>query len=216
MLEPMDAFFEARIDGYDAHMLAEIAGAMAFYPFTAEQLPDGPVSVLDLGCGTGLELVPYRARNPQAEITGIDLSQTMLDQLQARWPGDPNLHLICGSYLDLPLGENLYDAAVSVESLHHFPPEEKLGLYRKLRRALRKGGFFVLTDYFAEGEREEQLYFQELRRLKAEQGIGEETLCHYDTPLTVEHEMAVLQEAGFAAVEVLARWENTCCVRAMR
>lgn len=212
----MDVFFKARIDGYDEHMLTEIAGARAFYPFTAAQLPDGPASVLDLGCGTGLELVPYRARNSQAEITGIDLSQTMLDQLQARWPGDPRLHLICGSYLELPLGENIFDAAVSVESLHHFAPEEKLGLYRKLRQALKEGGFFILTDYFAESEAEERLYFQELRRLKGEQGIGEETLCHYDTPLTVEHEMVILQEAGFAQVEVLARWENTCCVRARR
>lgn len=216
MLEPMDAFFKARIDGYDEHMLTEIAGAKAFYPFTAAQLPDGPAAVLDLGCGTGLELVPYRASNPRAEITGIDLSQTMLDQLQARWPGDPKLHLICGSYLELPLGENLFDAAVSVESLHHFTPEEKLGLYRKLRQALKKDGFFVLTDYFAEGEAEEQLYFRELRRLKEEQGVAIETLCHYDTPLTAEHEMAILKEAGFAQVEVLARWENTCCVRAKR
>ena len=102
MLEPMDAFFKARIDGYDEHMLEEIAGAKAFYPFTAEQLPDGAVSVLDLGCGTGLELVPYRARNPQAEITGIDLSQTMLDQLAAYLyehetiTGDEFMHILNG------------------------------------------------------------------------------------------------------------------------
>ena len=39
MLEKMSDFFEARLDGYDEHMLTNIEAARAFYPFTAEQLP---------------------------------------------------------------------------------------------------------------------------------------------------------------------------------
>ena len=39
MLEKMDAFFEARLDGYEAHMLDGIKGAREFYPFTAALLP---------------------------------------------------------------------------------------------------------------------------------------------------------------------------------
>ena len=30
-----------------------------------------------------------------------------------------------GSYFDVPLGEGVFDTAVSVESLHHFTKEEK-------------------------------------------------------------------------------------------
>lgn len=57
MLERMELFFEARLAGYDEHMLAEIEGAGEFYRFTAELLPRSPGSeVLDLGCGTELEL----------------------------------------------------------------------------------------------------------------------------------------------------------------
>ena len=57
MLERMDEFFDRRLEGYDKHMLTEIESAQEFYLFTAACLPDTPgCALLDLGCGTGLEL----------------------------------------------------------------------------------------------------------------------------------------------------------------
>ena len=107
MLEEMAAFFEARLDGYEEHMLEAIEGAADFYPFTAALLPEAPgAAVLDLGCGTGLELDWFFRRNPTARVTGIDLSQGMLDALKAKH-GQRALTLVQGSYFDLPLGEEL-------------------------------------------------------------------------------------------------------------
>ncbi|MBQ4050000.1 MAG: class I SAM-dependent methyltransferase [Oscillospiraceae bacterium] len=216
MLEKMSDFFEARLDGYDEHMLTNIESAEEFYPFTAGQLPVCENSrVLDLGCGTGLELEFYLPLCPTAKITGIDLSEGMLDALKEKFSGK-DITLINGSYFDVPFGEEAFDAAVSVESLHHFTKAEKLPLYRKLRAALKDGGVFILTDYFAPSDEEEKLYRGELCRLKAEQGIADDEFYHYDTPLTVEHETEALLEAGFSAVEVLNRWENTVTLRAVR
>ena len=105
MLEKMSDFFEARLDGYDAHMMTNIESAAEFYPFTASMLPTTENCViLDLGCGTGLELEYYLAQNPSARITGIDLSQGMLDALQKKFC-DRNINLICGSYFDVPFEE---------------------------------------------------------------------------------------------------------------
>ena len=71
MLEKMSDFFEARLDGYDLHMMTNIESADEFYPFTASQLPaDAASRVLDLGCGTGLELEKYFLLNPTANVTG--------------------------------------------------------------------------------------------------------------------------------------------------
>ena len=209
MLEEMGLFFKNRVDGYDAHMLTEIEGADAFYPYTASLLPTEPdAAVLDLGCGTGLELAPYFARNPDARVTGIDLSPDMLAALSAKFP-ERRLDLIRNSYFDADLGVGVFDAAVSVESLHHFPAQQKLALYRKLRTALKPGGYFVLTDYFAASEDAESANFAELERLKAEQGIAESVFCHYDTPLTAEHERNLLKEAGFPRVTLLKQWGAT-------
>ena len=157
MLEEMSAFFEARLEGYEAHMLEAIEGAEDFYPFTAALLPEAPgAAVLDLGCGTGLELEWYSRRNPTARVTGIDLSAGMLEALGKK-PFGARLTLIQGSYFDVPLGESAFDGAVSVESLHHFTQAEKTGLYARLHRALKPSGYFILTDYFAPTEALERL-----------------------------------------------------------
>lgn len=215
-LEPMGAFFARRLEGYDEHMLRDIAGAKKFYPAAAALLPDFPgCRILDLGCGTGLELEFYFPRNPAARVTGIDLSPEMLEALRSKFP-DRDLDLRRGSYLELSLGEAEYDGAISVESLHHFSPEVKLGLYRRLRRALKPGGCFILADYFAGNDAEEESFFRELRELKRREEVPEDTLVHFDTPLTREHEMALLREAGFASVEITGNWEATALIRAVR
>ncbi|MCR5262481.1 MAG: class I SAM-dependent methyltransferase [Clostridiales bacterium] len=211
-LEPMGDFFSRRVAGYDEHMLRDIEGSKEFYPYTASLLPPGG-SILDLGCGTGLELDHYFAAGGGAAITGIDLSEAMLAALRKKHP-DREMTLIRGSYFDIDLGGGAFDAAVSVESLHHFTYDEKLPLYSRLRAALKRGGYFILTDYFC-GTEELQAYFRsEYERLKRGQGLDENAFFHYDTPLTVENEIRCLTEAGFSSVCVLRAWENTKTIKA--
>lgn len=215
-LEKMDDFFTARVNGYDEHMRRTIEGAPEFYAYTASLLPaESGARVLDLGCGTGLELEEYFRRNPEADVTGIDLTEAMLKALKEKFPGR-RLSLVVGSYFDVPFGEDAFDAAVSVESLHHFPAGQKEKLYRKLHAALRDRGCFVLTDYFAESEEAEEEAFRRLEQLKEEQGLPEGGFFHYDTPLTAGHETRVLRQAGFSDVRVLKRWGPTCTLLARR
>ena len=216
MLEKMSDFFEARLDGYDEHMLTNIESAKEFYLFTAKQLPATEnCHILDLGCGTGLELEKYYLLNPSARVTGIDLSQGMLSALKKKFV-DKDITLICDSYFDVPFDVSLFDGAVSVESLHHFTKEEKVRLYTKLHRALKDDGYFVLTDYFSLSDEEEQMHRQNLSALKVEQGIVDDEFYHYDTPLTVKHETEALMEAGFYSVEVLKNWGATYTIKAIR
>ena len=215
-LERMDDFFAARVDGYDEHMRTTIEGASDFYSYTASLLPaEQGAQVLDLGCGTGLELEEYFRLNPGADVTGIDLSDAMLKALKEKLP-DRKIRLILGSYFDVPFGGSVYDAAVSVESLHHFPAGQKEMLYRKLHAALKDNGYFVLTDYFAESEELEKEYFQNLEQLKEEQGLSGDGFFHYDTPLTADHEIRVLQQAGFSDVQILKEWGATFTLLAKR
>ena len=216
MLEKMDDFFAARLSGYDGHMMNTIEGAKEFYPYTASLLPAGPgAEVLDLGCGTGLELEYYYALNGEASVVGIDLSSGMLAALKRKFD-DRSIELICASYFDVPLGVERFDAAVSVESLHHFTAAQKLRLYGRLRNSLKAEGFFVLTDYFAESEESEKFFFSELERMKREQRLPSDALYHYDTPLTVAHETEVLNEAGFPDVRIMKSWKHTYTLLARR
>ena len=180
----MNEFFNKRVNGYEEHQLNVIAGAQEFYPYTAECLPmQENAEVLDLGCGTGLELDFYFKCNPTVKVMGIDLAESMLKVLKNKFP-NRELTTICGSYFMIPLGEECYDAIVSVESLHHFTKEKKSSIYNKVFQALKQDGYLILTDYFEETDDQECFYRQELLRLKSKQSICDDEFYHYDIPLT--------------------------------
>lgn len=213
MLEEMAAFFEKRLDGYEEHMRKNIAFAPEFYPETARRLPlRNRIKLLDLGCGTGLELDEIYKICPDVHTTGIDLCGPMLDELKKK-PYAEKITLIQGSYFDVPFGKNQFDAAVSVESLHHFTAERKLPLYHKIYGALKNGGVYVETDYAAADDREESFYFSEYEKLSkgAEPGA-----FHYDTPLTREHTLELLKKAGFEQAYIHRNYENTAMIVAQK
>ncbi|MDL2319028.1 methyltransferase domain-containing protein [Eubacteriales bacterium OttesenSCG-928-A19] len=211
-IEEMRAFFAARVDGYDDHMLTNIRGIAEGYARMADLLPDGARSLLDLGCGTGLELEPIFARFPALRVTGIDLTQEMLDALRAKCAGR-DLDLICGSYFDVDLGETRHDAAISFETLHHFTYREKLGLYRRVRRALRPRGVYIEADYMVDTQAEEDALFAARDRMVSE-SAEDAAFWHIDVPMTVDNQERALREAGFATVERVWRCEGTVLLRA--
>ncbi len=214
MLEKMGEFFNSRLDGYEEHQLTTIDSAQEFYPFTAACLPQKDGSrILDLGCGTGLELGYYFEKVPSARVTGIDLAEGMLDKLKSKFQ-DKALELIHGSYFDVPFEEGAYDAVVSVESLHHFTKDEKIPLYIKVRNALKPEGYYILTDYFAPSEEKEVFHRRRLLEIKKAENIADDEFYHYDTPLTIEHETEALLAAGFSDVQVLDSWGNTSTLKA--
>jgi tRNA (cmo5U34)-methyltransferase len=216
MLEKMGEFFDKRLDEYEEHQLNCIESAREFYKYTAKCLPKhSGCWIIDLGCGTGLELDEYFRLNPSAKVTGIDMASGMLKRLREKHC-DKELTLILGSYFDVPFGIEQFDAAVSVESLHHFTADEKRPLYEKLHKSLKTDGYFILTDYLCPSDEEELFYRKELLRLKAERGIKDNEFYHYDTPLTVDHEIECLLSAGFSSVEILNHWGATYTIKAIR
>lgn len=206
-IEEMSAFFTARVDGYDAHMLTNIEGLPEAYARVAALVPDGARALLDLGCGTGLELAPIFARQPDIAVTGIDLTRAMLDALAAKYQGR-SLTLIQGSYFDVDFGEAAFDVALSFETLHHFTHDEKRGLYRRVHRALRPGGVYIEADYMAATQDEEDAAFAEWDALLAAMGRPD-GFFHYDTPCTVSNQRRVLREAGFSRVREAWRRAGT-------
>lgn len=143
-LEVMGAFFGRRISGYDEHM----SPWSEHYKRVAELIPEGAKNLLDLGCGTGLELEGIFERLPDIAVTGIDLSESMTAELLKKYAGR-NVEIILDDYFVHDFGENRFDAAISVESLHHFTQEKKVGLFKNLCRSLKPGGIYIECDYIA-------------------------------------------------------------------
>ena len=74
--EDMNGFFAARVDTYEAHMSVWDKA----YGRVAELTPGDCGPLLDLGCGTGLELDRIFARWPELAVTGVDLCAAMLEK----------------------------------------------------------------------------------------------------------------------------------------
>lgn len=197
-LESMAAFFEARLDGYESHMQR----FRAQYRLLAEQLPAATETLLDLGCGTGLELDAIFARFETLHVVGVDLSERMLAQLRAKHPGRA-LTLLCADYLTCDLGTNAFDAAVSFETLHHFSQATKRRLFQKICDSLKPGGVYLECDYIATCQAMEDLAFQACRNRRHRDGIPDGVLVHFDTPLTLSHEMQAMRDGGFSQVELI-------------
>lgn len=208
-IEEMGEFFTKRIGSYEEHM-SLWKGA---YAFLAGRVPGNTEKLLDLGCGTGLELEEIYKLLPGVRVTGIDLCPAMLEMLLEKW-GSRGPELICGDYFVEELGEAVYDTAVSFQTLHHFQPEKKQQIFNRIFRAVKRGGIYLEADYIACCEEEERLLRTACREKRRHWGIPEEKLIHFDIPLTLEHETQLLYRAGFDRVEALASIEGTTVIRA--
>jgi len=205
MIERMADFFDARVEGYEEHMLENVGSAHEFYKETARCFPiTKEMRLLDLGCGTGLELDRLFPLMPDLKVTGVDMSDKMLDKLREKYP-DKEMNLIQANYMNVSLPQEYFDAAVAVQTMHHFRSGEKLHLYQKILDSLRPGGLYVETDYIACDDEEERQMLREADRLLARYGENH-PLFHIDIPFTVERQLALLRQAGF--VHVRLHWKK--------
>lgn len=214
LLEDMGSFFDKRVDNYEQHMHEEVSDSRQFYVETASLIPvKKNLKLLDLGCGTGLELDEIFKINDDVHVTGIDLSSKMLERLMLKHREKTNqLNLIKGSYFDVDFGMEKFNIALSVQTMHHFTHEQKVTLYSKIYDCLLTGGCYIETDYIANSQEDEDFYYAESNRLKAKQGITK-GFYHFDTPCTVENQMKLLNLAGFSCVELHERYQSTAiCV----
>jgi tRNA (cmo5U34)-methyltransferase len=215
MLEKMADFFTARVDEYDNHMMNDVVGCKEGYKKMAELLPETVVDLLDLGCGTGLELDEIFKIHPNIKVTGVDLSKTMLGVLKQKHPNQ-DLTLINANYFDYDFGIERFDAAISFQTMHHFSHEQKIKLYSRVYSALKPGGKYIECDYMVVEQKDEDFYFKENERIRKEQNIADGEFYHYDIPCTIENQLKMLHRAKFEKVEIVWRLENTTIVVAER
>ncbi len=106
-----------------------------------------PGRILEVGCGTGRNLVELARLFPTARITGLDLSQAMLARARRKTAGlGQRVELVHGRY-DKPLHESpSFDLVLFSYSLTMFNPGFEIAI-DSARRDLVPGGRVAAVDF---------------------------------------------------------------------
>jgi len=106
---------------------------------------DGPIRILDVGCGTGVFADRIREAIPRAEVWGVDLSRGMLAEGVDRWRKHTGRVMpIQGDSERLPFASGSFDALTCANSFHHYPHQDRA--VAEMHRVLRPGGRLFLAD----------------------------------------------------------------------
>jgi len=133
---------------YDATRWSFLFGRDAILDLARSMHPS-PARILEIGCGTGRNLVALARRFPQAQITGIDLSDSMLAMARRKSAAyGPRVSLVRRAYDSAigPLGS--YDLVLCSYALSMFNPGLDAAVIAA-RRDLAPGGHFALVDFHA-------------------------------------------------------------------
>lgn len=203
--EEMASFFNERAEGYEKHMKETVNSFHLYYQLVSSPIKptNEPIEVLDLGCGTGLEIKGIFEKAPNAKVTCIDMSKEMLNILQVSYKEyKDQITIVNDSYLKVPFEKGKYDYIISVMTMHHFLEDEKLKLYKKMRKAIKTDGRYIEGDYVVEQSKAKEL-LEEYRNAYEKHGLEAAGLYHIDIPFSMETQKKLLQKAGFNKFETV-------------
>jgi phosphatidylethanolamine/phosphatidyl-N-methylethanolamine N-methyltransferase len=106
--------------------------------------------VLEVGIGTGLNLPLY---SPAVRLTGIDISQEMLDKAVERVQtlAMPNVTLKVMDATSMDFGDNEFDKAVATYTISAVP--DPVAVLREMRRVVQPNGTLVILNHFRSSNR---------------------------------------------------------------
>ncbi len=144
--------------GYDAALLNRLPRGM-WESFTGAGNPQAFVdakpgeTVLDLGCGAGLDLYMYSQRvGAEGQLYGLDLSQAMLDKACQNFSamGIENVEWLNAPADMIPLPDESVDL-VTANGIYNLSPD-KDAVMREVARVLRPGGRTIFAEIVLKSE----------------------------------------------------------------
>lgn len=109
-----------------------------------DQLPAGATRCLDLACGTGDLTLLVKARYPQAQVTGLDLTPAMIDLARTR-RGAGDIEFVVGDMAATSWPESSADIITGGYALRNAPSLDR-AIY-EVHRVLRPGGTAAFLEF---------------------------------------------------------------------
>ncbi|RUL83382.1 class I SAM-dependent methyltransferase [Tautonia sociabilis] len=110
-----------------------------------QRFGDRPITVLDVGCGTGQFGEQILRSLPNARVVGMDLVRAMLNGGSHRWARHrEGLLPVQGDSEHLPFASGSFDVVTCANSFHHYPDQGRA--VSEMNRVLKPGGRLMLID----------------------------------------------------------------------
>lgn len=115
----------------------------------------GPVSILDIGGGSGIYSAIWLELNQAARSTQLDWApvNAIARRLVAERGAADRFTCVDGDFHVTDLGAAAYDIVVYSHIAHQEGPEENMETFARVRAALKPGGTLVICDYLVEDDR---------------------------------------------------------------
>jgi SAM-dependent methyltransferase len=133
--------YDAIADRYDATPHREKSVDPELAAFLGGRASLESLSLLDIACGTGNQLVANRATAPHTRMIGLDGSLGMLRQARRK---SRDIGWVHGDSAALPFASGAFDFVSCQYAFHHF--RDKAGMVREGFRVLRPGGRLALYN----------------------------------------------------------------------
>jgi ubiquinone/menaquinone biosynthesis C-methylase UbiE len=157
-------------------------------------VPLADQAVIELGCGKAELARHLLARFPGCTVTGLEVDERQLaaHNLQA---GTPGLRFVHAGAQQIPFGDQAFDLALMLKSLHHVPMPLMAQALGEVRRVLRPGGLLYVSEPVFAGPLNEVMRlfhdegvvrraaYQALRAALQAGGWEEVREVHFDTPV---------------------------------
>ncbi|WP_031434670.1 class I SAM-dependent DNA methyltransferase [Methylomarinum vadi] len=137
----MTDLFKEKAQDWDANDMVRGLSTGIANAIQANVALDETLQVMDFGAGTGL--IALQIADKVNKVTAVDVSQAMLDKLQAKAELHGKVEALCQNILEQPLGIR-FDLIVSAMAMHHVEDTDKM--VACLAEHLKPGGRIALAD----------------------------------------------------------------------
>ncbi|KPL19268.1 MAG: arsenite S-adenosylmethyltransferase [candidate division Zixibacteria bacterium SM23_81] len=162
-------------------------------PTALAELKEGQ-TVLDLGCGTGLDAFLASPKVGQrGKVIGVDMTPEMIDRAQenAKQDNYQNVEFRLGEIENLPVEDNSVDIIISNCVINLSP--DKLATFKEAFRVLKPQGRMLISDLVTEGKLPEDI-----------RQSFEAWACCIAGALEKKEYLDTIRKAGFRDVTIVA------------
>lgn len=189
--------------------------------------PQNNATIYDLGCSTGTTLLELCRRLPaeQFHFVGIDNAPAMLEKARKKSAMFSKSTLIEFHEDDITTCP-LPDAAAVIcnYTLQFLRPMTRLAFVKRIHAALPGDGLFFLSEKtISHAKRLNRDFIDIYHNFKRQQGYSEleiaakrEALENVLIPFSLEENIALLRDAGFAEIEPYFKWFNFTALVAVK